>query len=369
MNFRKTLCLMLSALMMISAVVPTAVQATEINAAGNGSAPVVLDVEAPTFSVTVPTGLPIYVDAEGVVTTADDVYIVNNSHGSVAVTGVTITAKNGWSTVDVAKNLANEPVNTQEFSMTINNETTTGADAITFDQSNWPAIAAVNDSDTDQFHLVYDADVAPQTNALNKDIADVVFTIGWNTYSNGAGGVEEGDEEESGPEGSLQAPSISGVIPEGGFYYVGVPTNNVGSYSGASEVLTAGQEFPDVVKENDVYVQGDYEYRYNKHTNYMKGWEKTSLDGWGVALIDKNATTAGIMYESINGVDIKSLECCFQGAKVETISDEFITPSNVEDLYQCFAQCSNLTYVSKNFYIPDSVTRMPSLFGSIPNSV
>lgn len=181
MDMKKLLCSALSALMMVSAIAPVAAQANEINTPGTGSSTVVLDVDAPTFSVTVPTGLPIYVDADGVVTTANNVYITNGGHGSVTVTGVAITAKNDWSTVDVAKDLSNVPVNTQEFSMTINNETTTGADAITFDQENWPAIAAANDGDTDQFHLVYDADVAPQTDALNKDIADVVFTIGWNT--------------------------------------------------------------------------------------------------------------------------------------------------------------------------------------------
>lgn len=176
---KKFLCSALSALMMVSAVAPVAAQANEINAAGTGLSTVVLNVDAPTFSVTVPTGLPIYVDADGVVTTANNVYITNGGHGSVTVTGVTITAKNDWSTVDVAKDLSNVPVNTQEFSMTINNETTTGADTITFDQENWPVIAAANDGDTDQFHLVYDADVAPQTDALNKDIADVILCILW----------------------------------------------------------------------------------------------------------------------------------------------------------------------------------------------
>ena len=55
-----------------------------------------LDVEAPTFSVTVPTALPINVDANGEVTTSSDAKIVNNSHGSVIVTNVTVTGKNDW---------------------------------------------------------------------------------------------------------------------------------------------------------------------------------------------------------------------------------------------------------------------------------
>lgn len=63
--------------------------------------------------------------------------------------------------------------------MTINNETTTEAGAITFDQENWPSIYGANDSDTDELPIIYSAAVAPQTDTVNTDVAEVVFTIGW----------------------------------------------------------------------------------------------------------------------------------------------------------------------------------------------
>lgn len=186
--FASALC----ALTLAAAILPVSVQASNINSAnGNGNTPVLLDLDAPHFDVTVPTGLPIYVDSEGVVTTADDVYIINSSAGSITISGVEISGKNGWTTVDVSKDFSVTPVDTKEFSMTINGETTTGADSITFNSVNWPMIAAANDSDTDQFHLVYDATVAPQSTAVTTDIADVVFTVGWNL--DGQGVVSDGN--------------------------------------------------------------------------------------------------------------------------------------------------------------------------------
>lgn len=186
--FASALC----ALTLAAAILPVSVQASNINSAnGNGDTTVVLDVDTPHFDVTVPTGLPIYVDSEGVVTTADDVYIINSGAGSITISGVEISGKNGWTTVDVSKDFSVTPVDTKEFSMTINGETTTGADSITFNSMNWPMIAAANDSDTDKFHLVYDATVAPQSTAVTTEIADVVFTVGWNL--NGQGVVSDGN--------------------------------------------------------------------------------------------------------------------------------------------------------------------------------
>ena len=68
--------------LMASLAVPTF--AADISTSGGSQeVPAVLDAEAATFSVTVPTSLPISVSATGEVTTADDVKIVNNSHGAV----------------------------------------------------------------------------------------------------------------------------------------------------------------------------------------------------------------------------------------------------------------------------------------------
>ena len=170
--------------LMLAASMPMAAFASNIDVAGGtGSAVVNLDVEAPTFSVTVPTALPINVSADGEVTTSSEAKIVNNIHGSVIVTNVTVTGKTYWQVVEADKDMSSVAVNTKEFGMTINGDKTTAEGALTFSQGNWAAIGAKDDAgNTDELAITYDAVVAPQASNIDAtEIADIVFTVGWNT--------------------------------------------------------------------------------------------------------------------------------------------------------------------------------------------
>lgn len=172
--------------LMMAASMPVAALASNIDVAGGtGSAVVNLDVEAPTFSVTVPTALPINVGADGEVTTSDSVKIVNNSHGSVIVTNVSMTGKNDWKIVEADKDMSAVAVNTKEFGMTINGDKTNSSGALVFTQGNWAAIGAKDDAgNTDELAITYDAVVAPQASNIDAtEIADIVFTVGWNTVA------------------------------------------------------------------------------------------------------------------------------------------------------------------------------------------
>lgn len=57
--------------------------------------------------------------------------------------------------------------------------------------------------------------------------------------------------------------NIKNTIPEGGTYYVGVTSTQLGDYTGYTQKLEKGDEFPAISSPGDVYVYGDYEYRYN----------------------------------------------------------------------------------------------------------
>lgn len=98
----------------------------------------------------------------------------------------------------------------------------------------------------------------------------------------------------------------SGVIPYGGTYYVMATGNDFetckGDFSLAKETLTAGDEFPDTVNDGDVYVYGDYEYRYNY--GYEGDWFKCYCDGWGATVIDNSKSSYSNMLQKINGKDI-----------------------------------------------------------------
>lgn len=149
---------------------------------GTGSVPVELEAEAARFSVTVPSVLPIDVDADGVVSVANNAKIVNESAGAVKVTNLTITGINGWETADFdTVNMATEKVGSKKVAMVVNNHKTTGATWTTpFVESEFPVMAGMNDTDSDELVITYDAKVPAQATSLTDvAVASIVFTVGW----------------------------------------------------------------------------------------------------------------------------------------------------------------------------------------------
>lgn len=150
---------------------------------GSQSVPVELTVTTATFSVTVPTALPITVNGDGSVTTADNVYIENNSHGAVKVTGMTIEGVGDWvvcnfDTTDMTK----EKAGAKKIAMSINGDKTTADDTITFTPSNFPKMDGKNDTDSDKLKITYQAKLPAQVVELDKEvIANVVFVVGWDS--------------------------------------------------------------------------------------------------------------------------------------------------------------------------------------------
>lgn len=176
---KKVLSTILAVTLLVSLAIP--VFATELNmAGGDSSVPVTLTSTAATFSVTVPTALPITVTADGTVTTANDVKIINNSPGAVKVTNMTISSGE-WTEVDYDTiDVAALQTDSYVLAMSINGDKTTGDDTITFTPANWPKMDGKNANTTDELPITYDAKLSIQT-AENNDvtIATVVFTIGW----------------------------------------------------------------------------------------------------------------------------------------------------------------------------------------------
>ena len=176
----------LLALSMATSMMAVPVFATGITVGADGEGaevPVELTTEAATFSVTVPTSLPISVAADGTITTATDAKIVNNGCGAVLVTNVAIEGIDTWEVVDFdSADMTKEKVGATKVAMKINNDVTTGDDAITFTQSNWTSIAGKNDTDTDELAITYEAKVPAQAAALNDvSVCNVTFTVGWDT--------------------------------------------------------------------------------------------------------------------------------------------------------------------------------------------
>ena len=150
-------------------------------AGGDNTVPVSLTVEPATFSVTVPTQLPITVDINGDVVAATDAKIVNHSHGSVKVTNIAVEGQNDWVTVDFdSAEMHKEKVGSKKVALEINGAKTTGENKLDFASGNFPKLDGKNDAGTDELPITYDAKLPAQANALTDvNVVDVTFTISW----------------------------------------------------------------------------------------------------------------------------------------------------------------------------------------------
>ena len=127
------------------------------------------------FSVTVPITLPIVVDENGAVHTAS-AEIVNNSTGAVKVSGLTLTAKNGWQLVSFATDMAHAKVDAKQIGFQINGAQTgkTGTEETFSFSSPW-TIPEAGTLPID-YSAVVSAVSQPVT---NTNILCVLFVIEW----------------------------------------------------------------------------------------------------------------------------------------------------------------------------------------------
>lgn len=118
----------------------------------------------------------------------------------------------------------------------------------------------------------------------------------------------------------------SSIIPSGATYYVGDTEEWLEHYSSATAVYKAGDRFPSEVNTGDIYVYGDYEYRYNYTSNGGGGWYvDESHNGWGAKIIDTNKTEYEPALASINGKPVNDLSftycCCYNLEKAPKLQE------------------------------------------------
>lgn len=155
---------------------------TPVFAAEEQSVPVTLTVEAPIFSVTVPTALPVTITQDGSILTADNAAITNLSAGPIAIYDVEILAASGWETVAYGTlDLKDAQVNAKKLSLQLifgDEETgtivnTTGADTNDFTNS-------ILIPKGESLALPYNAEVPAQQDTYDAvEFAQVIFTVGW----------------------------------------------------------------------------------------------------------------------------------------------------------------------------------------------
>ena len=147
---------------------------------GSASVPVNVTREAATFSVVVPTTLPISVDADGNVTTATDATIINNSGATVAVTKVELASLSDWTLAAYSRDILNLPVDAKQFGlqMNIGDKTVTTSNSGTSDILSDSLNAQITKGQN--CAVTYNALFPARTAAVSDtQIANVVFTVAW----------------------------------------------------------------------------------------------------------------------------------------------------------------------------------------------
>ena len=165
------------------------------------------------------------------------------------------------------------------------------------------------------------------------------------------------------------------VIPKGGTYYTytGVSSTTLGDYAGDGQAATLGNgtnPFTQTVSAGDVFVYGDYEYRYCRSYNYS---EKTGSwinvipvqnvePGWGVRVRDGAKTSYEAPLAYIAGKPVTCFAYTYYGCTSLTTLPQL--PATAVNLEQTFAGCTNLTGFTdeKPYEIPATVQSMNRMF-------
>ena len=127
------------------------------------------------FSVTVPVTLPLVVDESGEVHTGS-AEIINASTGTVVVSSVSISTKNGWQLVPYTTDMAHEKVDAKQLGFKINDSVT----AKTGDTETLVLRGPWDIAENGRLPISYDAVVSAVSKAVTEqEVLSIVFVLEW----------------------------------------------------------------------------------------------------------------------------------------------------------------------------------------------
>ena len=126
-----------------------------------------------------------------------------------------------------------------------------------------------------------------------------------------------------------------------------------------SKKYKAGDKFP-APTQGDVYVYGDYEYRYNRERDFVGGdapYFNADLNGWSVVALDITKETYGSILHSINGKNVVSMQSTFIECSNLISSPEI--PNTIVDAIYAYGGCTSLKTAP---IIPQGVEKIDGMF-------
>lgn len=145
----------------------------KVGSDGSATIAVTADIDALTFSVTVPTTLTVNIDGFGKVTVPTNCKVINNSKCAVVVSNVEVTSGEGWTKSPWSDNFNTKQLNTKEFALKIN-------DAESDIQNTFYYI---DGKTSEPFQIAFKMPAQNQE-ISEADIAKIIFTVGWRTDDN-----------------------------------------------------------------------------------------------------------------------------------------------------------------------------------------
>ncbi len=170
---KKILSGALATAMMLGMSVPAMAAVWEPNENDGYTSEITVNTQATVMNVTVPTQLPISVDANGESVTNVTAQIINKGAAQVKVTGAKVVAANDWALKSWNTDWSKAALGTKEFAFKVNDKAV-GTDGVV-DVSGFTAI----DGNGGTMDFTYAGRIAPQDGTGTVSLGNVVFTLGW----------------------------------------------------------------------------------------------------------------------------------------------------------------------------------------------
>ena len=129
----------------------------------------------PVFSVTVPASFALTVSEQGEVYAASNAEVVNHSTAAVQVTGVTVSAVNGWTLVPYGTDMASQKVDSRRIGFSLNGSKTAaeGSSEVLALTGDWTVPL------DGTLPLEYDAVVSALSQPVEEQVLSVTFVLEW----------------------------------------------------------------------------------------------------------------------------------------------------------------------------------------------
>lgn len=148
---------------------------------GSASVPITVTRTAMTFSVTVPTTLPVDIAADGTITTADNVVITNSCPASIVISQIEVQSLSDWTLIPYSKGVGGSlPPDDKNVGLQLIAADKSFATKADGESEIIGSDCGVTIASKSSCSIKYVAEISAQLSALaSEQVANVIFTVDW----------------------------------------------------------------------------------------------------------------------------------------------------------------------------------------------